>query len=412
MRNPGDAVGSHGTLALKALTCMMFFTFAMTTDAVGSVIPELLREFDLSLTAAGAFHYVPMIAIAAGGLALGFLADRAGRKATIILGLVAYGVSSLLFAFGNAFAFFVLLLGVAGVGVSVFKVGALALIGDLSRSTREHTALMNTVEGFFAVGAIAGPAIVATLLAAGISWKYLYVLAAVICAVLIALAAAVRYPQAHGELQAAASLPHTITMLSNPYALGFSALIMLYVAVEVAIYVWMPTYLGSYAGSAGWLAAYALTIFFVLRAAGRFLGAWVLARVSWRTVLATFSLAILLCFAGSLYGGPALAVYLLPLSGLFMSVVYPTLNSKGISCFRRAEHGAVAGIILFFTAFAAAVGPLAMAAVSDVFGDIKFGFVLATAFALLLFLGTLANWRYDPAGRRLAERDGADYVRA
>src|SRR5690606_26050567 len=91
MRNPGDAVGSHGTLALKALTCTMFFTFAMTTDAVGSVIPELLREFDLSLTAAGAFHYVPMIAIAAGGLALGFLADRAGRKATIILGLVAYG---------------------------------------------------------------------------------------------------------------------------------------------------------------------------------------------------------------------------------------------------------------------------------------------------------------------------------
>src|SRR5690606_9928821 len=196
-----------------------------------------------------------------------------------------------------------------------------------------------------------------------------------------------RYPQAHGEQQAAASLSHTLTMLRNPYALGFSALIMLYVAVEVAIYVWMPTYLASYTGSAGWLAAYALTIFFVLRAAGRFLGAWVLGRASWRTVLATFSLAILLCFAGSLYGGPAVAVYLLPLSGLFMSVVYPTLNSKGISCFRRAEHGAVAGIILFFTAFAAAVGPLAMAAVSDAFGDIKFGFVLATAFAVLLFLG-------------------------
>jgi MFS transporter, DHA1 family, quinolone resistance protein len=412
MRNPKDAGGSHSALPIKALTCMMFFTFAMTTDAVGSVIPELLREFDLTLTAAGAFHYVPMIAIAAGGLALGFLADRAGRKATIILGLVAYGVSSLLFAFGNAFAFFVLLLGIAGVGVSVFKVGALALIGDLSRSTREHTAFMNTVEGFFAVGAIAGPAIVATLLAAGISWKYLYVLAAVICGVLIVLAAAVRYPQTETPSPTPASFAHTLTMLRNPYALGFSALIMLYVAVEVAIYVWMPTYLASDSGSAGWLIAYALTIFFVLRAAGRFLGAWVLGRVSWRTVLAAFSLAILLCFAGSLYGGPAYGVYLLPLSGLFMSIVYPTLNSKGISCFTRAEHGAVAGVILFFTAFAAAVGPLAMAAVSDAFGDIKFGFVLATAFALLLFVGSLANWRFDPAGRRLAERDDADYAAA
>jgi fucose permease len=347
-----------------------------------------------------------------GGLTLAFLAAHPAPKATIVLGLVAYGVSSLLFAFGSAFAFFVLLLGVAGVGVSIFKVGALALIGDVSRSTREHTSFMNTVEGFFGVGAIAGPAIVATLLAAGISWKYLYVLAAAICALLIALAAAVRYPPSQAPSQSSASFAHSLTMLRNPFALGFSALIMLYVAVEVAIYVWMPTYLASYAGSAGWLVAYALTIFFVLRAAGRFVGAWLLSRVSWRTVLAAFSLAIVLCFAGSLYGGPAYGVYLLPLSGLFMSVVYPTLNSKGISCFARAEHGAVAGVILFFTAFAAAVGPLAMAAVSDVFGDTKFGFVLATGFALLLFVGSLVNWRYDPAGRRLAERDDSDYVAA
>ena len=87
-----------------------------------------------------------------------------------------------------------MLLGAAGIGVSVFKIGALALIGDVSRSTREHTTFMNTVEGFFAVGAIVGPAIVATLLAAGLSWKYLYVIAAAICGVLVAAAAMARYP--------------------------------------------------------------------------------------------------------------------------------------------------------------------------------------------------------------------------
>ena len=95
-----------------------------------------------------------------------------------------------------------------------------------------------------------------------------------------------------------------------------------------------------------------------------------------------------------------------------MSVVYPTLNSKGISCFPPSEHGSVAGVILFFTAFAAAVGPLAMAAVSDAFGHIKFGFMLATGFALLLFAGTLLNWRFDPAGERLARCREPDYTPA
>lgn len=412
MESPERARSRPELLLIKALTCMMFFTFAMTTDAVGSIIPTLLTEFNLSLRAASAFHYAPMIAIAVGALGLGFLADRIGRKPTIVIGLALYGLSSLLFAFGSGFGLFVVLLAAGGIGISVFKIGALALIGDVARSTREHTTFMNTVEGFFAVGAIVGPAIVATLLAAGLSWKYLYVIAALICVVLLAAAASARYPSSVRAEQGGASFADTLRKMRDAHALGFSALIMLYVAVEVAVYVWMPTYLQGYTGAASWLATYALTIFFVLRAAGRFLGAWFLRKLSWSTVLATFAAAILACFAGSLYGGPDQAVYLLPLSGLFMSVLYPTLNSKGISCFPRSEHGAVAGVILFFTAFAAAVGPLAMGAISDALGDIKYGFVLATGFAALLFAGLLINRVFDPAGARLAKRDDSDYAAA
>jgi fucose permease len=271
---------------------------------------------------------------------------------------------------------------------------------------------MNAVEGFFAVGAIVGPAVVATLLADGLSWKYLYSLAAGICALLLATASVARYPAMTSAAGSAATLAQTLRKMRDGYALGFSSLIMLYVAVEVAIYVWMPTYLQNYAGPSPRLATYALTIFFALRAAGRFFGAWLLGKLSWSAVLVAFSAAILACFAGSLYGGADYAVYLLPLSGLFMSVIYPTLNSKGISCFPRSEHGAVAGVILFFTAFAAAAGPLAMAAVSDALGDIKFGFVLATGFALLLFAGLLLNRLLDPAGARLASRNASDYAEA
>ncbi|MEY4643129.1 MAG: hypothetical protein RLZZ227_3123 [Pseudomonadota bacterium] len=388
---------------IRALTCMMFFMFAMTTDAVGSIIPALIAEFDLSLSAASAFHYVPMVAIALGGLGFGFLADRGARKRTLMLGLALYGVGSLLFVFGQSFGFFIVLLAVSGLGVSIFKVGALALIGDITHSPRAHTSFMNTVEGFFAVGAIVGPALVATLLGAGISWKYLYVAAAGICLLLMLATLRVQYPVAHRADAEPAAWRQTLALLKNPFALGFSTLIMLYVAVEVAIYVWMPTWLANYSGALPWLATYALTVFFVLRAVGRFIGAWLLERAAWDSVLAVLAFAILLCFTGSLVGGEAWALWLLPLSGLFMSVVYPTLNSKGISCFPRNEHGAIAGLILFFTAFAAAMGPLAMAALSDALGGIRYGFMLATGFALLLWLGLLWNRIYAPAAQRLAQ---------
>src|SRR5438477_10531770 len=163
--------------AIKALTFLMFMMFAMTTDSVGIIIPEIIKQFHLSMTAAGAFQYATMGGIALAGFFLGFLADRLGRKRTIIIGLAAFAADAYLFAAGQSFAFFVVLLAISGVSIGVFKTGALALIGDISRSTTEHTSIMNTMEGFFGIGSILGPALVARLLAAGVHWKWLYVIA-------------------------------------------------------------------------------------------------------------------------------------------------------------------------------------------------------------------------------------------
>jgi MFS transporter, FHS family, L-fucose permease len=52
---------------------------------------------------------------------------------------------------------------------------------------------------------------------------------------------------------------------------------------------------------------------------------------------------------------------------------------------------------------------LAMGAVSDAFKHPRYGFVLATIFAALLFAGLLVNWMYDPAQKRLATVDSSEY---
>lgn len=404
-----DRVRDQNLALVKTLTYLMFAMFAMTTDSVGVIIPELIRTLRLSLTAAGTFQYATMTGIAVAGLFLGSLADRFGRRRTVIVGLGLFAAACFLIPAGNTLRFFAVLLALSGLAIGIFKTGALALIGDVSRSTAEHTSIMNTLEGFFGVGAIVGPALLTRLLAAGLSWKWLYVIAGGLCVILVVLALLVRYPEtprraAHG------SLSGTGAALRNPYVLAFSAGAFLYVAVEAAIYVWMPTLLARYTGSAAALAAYSLSVFFLLRAAGRFLGAWMLRQAGWQLVLMVFSGGILACFAFTVIGGVTWGVFLLPLSGLFMSVMYPTINSKGISCVPRGDHGAAAGVILFFTCVAAVAAPLMLGAAGDAFGDIIYGYWLASGFAVLLFCGSILNWALNPTRAVLEQHDMTEYV--
>lgn len=408
-----EAKKARGYAMVSLVTFAMFFMFGMTTDAVGEIIRLARGELNLSNTQASAFHWATMSAIALSGLFLGFLADRLGHKQTIILGLSIYGSASVLFFAGKSFEVYVGLLFMTGLAIGVFKTAALALIGDISSSTEDHTRKMNAVEGFFGVGAIIGPALVVTLDGNGLSWRWLYLIAAALCAVMIAAATLTTYPKSVRPAKAKANVGRSISLLASPYALGFSFAIAMYVASEVAVFVWLPTFLEGFdgAGPSAFFAAYAVMIFFVLRAAGRFLGVWILDRFDWKLVMLVFTGAIFACFCLSVVGGRNVSVFLLPLSGLFMSMIYPTLNSKGISCFPKHDHGAIAGLILFFTAVSAALSPLAMALVSDAFGhgDMRIGFTLATAFAGLLFATAIANRVFDPAKRALAAANESDY---
>src|SRR5881394_31325 len=395
---------------LKTLTYLMFAMFAMTTDSVGIIIPEIVKTFRLSLTAAGTFQYATMAGIALAGFLLGHLADRYGRKATIVVGLTLFAAASYLFIAGTSFVFFSALMALAGIAIGIFKTGALALIGDISRSTAEHTSIMNTVEGFFGIGSIVGPALLSQLLNRGVSWQWLYAIAGSICVVLILTALSVRYPTRVSARTEQTDLKSVSAVMKNRFVLLFSLGAFLYVAVEAAIYVWMPTLLAGYNGPGKWIAIYSISIFFLLRAGGRFLGAWMLNKLSWSAVITICSGMILACFAISIAGGVSWGVYSLPLSGLFMSVIYPTINSKGISCVPKSQHGGAAGVILFYTCISAVLAPLAMGAVSDAMGGPLYGFMLATGFAALLFLGLVLNHVFNPAAAVFQRADQNDYA--
>jgi fucose permease len=306
-----------------------------------------------------------------------------------------------MFPFGHSFGYFLVLLLATGVAIGLFKTAALALIGDISEHPKEHTQTMNIAEGFFGIGAIIGPALVTYMINDGISWVYLYAIAGASAVALMIIASFTRYPSRPDINREHINWRSSLRMMRDPYCLGFSTAIALYVVVEAGIYVWMPTLLLDYQGSYVWLATYALSIFFIFRAAGRFLGAWILSFVRWQTAILLFTGLIFSCYLFSTLLGLNAAVWLLPASGLFMSIIYPTLNSKGISCFDSHEHGAIAGVILFFTAAAAALGPLLMGLIGDLFGHVHYGFTFAMVCAGGLFALAIWNALRDPSANRL-----------
>jgi fucose permease len=47
MNTKSDKAGLQSLTIIKWLTYLMFMMFAMTTDAVGVIIPEVMKEFNL-----------------------------------------------------------------------------------------------------------------------------------------------------------------------------------------------------------------------------------------------------------------------------------------------------------------------------------------------------------------------------
>jgi FHS family L-fucose permease-like MFS transporter len=141
-----------------------------------------------------------------------------------------------------------------------------------------------------------------------VDWKWLYVIAGSLCTLLIIMAYKVDYPEFKASDVNAKKGSHfvsSLNLLKKPYSMGFSIGAFLYVAAESAIYVWMPSYLvcdassledtfACYASNGQqMLAMCAVAVFFSLRAAGRFVGIWMMQRFNWALVLMLFSGAIL-----------------------------------------------------------------------------------------------------------------------
>jgi len=149
---------------------LAYFTFGMITNVLGVVIPEVIKEYNLSLFAAGILPFAFFLAYGLCSIPAGLLMDRLGARPMVLFGVLLMGVGCLVVAWARNYPLMVTMIFAVGVGVTVLQTAGNPLIQLLDRLENYHRNLTLTI-GFCGIGAFLGPFILAFFTGTGRPWQ-------------------------------------------------------------------------------------------------------------------------------------------------------------------------------------------------------------------------------------------------
>ncbi len=188
----------------------------------------------------------------------------------------------------------------------LLKVGYLAL-------------LMNLLHFFYGVGSTLTQKITGYLIFNGVSWRTVFIAYFLLYFFGLFFYLFVQQPEESHEEKEAQKKPiqHKKLLIVCCLALGF------YVSSEMQTANWMLNYLKEVKGMNTNVGATYVALFFGVFSIGRLLGGFVVERYGYmKSIVISLCLALILYLTGLIFGGKSL--YLISMSGLFFSITYPT----------------------------------------------------------------------------------------
>ncbi|OLE81013.1 MAG: hypothetical protein AUG06_02755 [Actinobacteria bacterium 13_1_20CM_2_65_11] len=305
------AAGDRVRLTRASLVAIaaIFFLMGTLASAYGPLLEHLARRFDVSLVVAGGVLSVHFFGALLGVIVSMRLLQQVSSR-TFVLGAVAcLGLGCAGVAVAPSWPAFLGGVLVIGFGFGALDIGCNQLVAH-SEGTR-RTAVLNALNGAFAVGAVAGPILVTT--AGRTHLGLLYGGAALVALALVPLVAGISgrlpfTPQPKAEKSFA---------LLAIFMVGFA----LYVGVETGIGGWMPSHLESVGLQS--LAAAAFTSgFWLALALGRLLIALVPAHIPERAIVIYGLSVAAIVLLVALMPGAAPFAYIA--AGLAIAPIFPT----------------------------------------------------------------------------------------
>ena len=384
-------------IGIKIALFLNYFVFAFLLNSVGTVILQVQRSMDVSKGSASVLEGFKDIPIAIASFILASFLPKIGLKKSMLLGLALVSIFCFITPFTNGFWYFKILFLVIGVSFALIKIAVFATIGLITNNQKEHGSFMGILEGVFMGGILLGNIVFSLFIddtnPKSTNWLniYWFMGGVALLAFMVLFVSKLDESQATIEKRKfSEDFKEMLLLIVKPLTLIFIISIFLYVLIEQSFQTWFPTFYTDIINAPASMAVQAGAVLGGAFMIGRFLGGFILNKVKWIYLL-SFCLvasAILIVLVLPLSGNssteglitwsnaPAV-VYLMPLIGLFLAPVYPTINSTILSSLPKHMHSSMAGLIVVFSALGGTTG-------SIITGNVFQKYDGATAFYLSL----------------------------
>ncbi len=342
----------------------------------------MLAELNISYGTGGNIFFGEYLGFLIATLITGILADRFGLKSVILLAglLLGIGVSGYSF-FSSA----ILLSGslfVLGLGLGALELGPNAIIVTLHHERKGlYLNLMSVLHG---LGSLVAPLFAGWLLSLSVSWRVIYRWDVLLIAIFFILFIFLRFPKA--EEKAQLDFRHIPQIAFKGQLPWFYVAITFYVAAEIGLASWLVTFLQQIRSAPVALSNQSLSLFFAMMMIGRLVGGFFVHRIGYLRSILIMTIGSLVCIIAGLFGPKELS-FLLPVTGFFFSIIFPTITAA-VSDSYTENANTILGVLFTFAGLGGLIGPWLIAWGSDLFG-LVFGFSIIILFVFILLVSVM-----------------------
>ena len=371
---------------LQIVPVMLCFFAMGFVDLEGTASNYVQKDLGLTDSQANLFPSLVFFWFLIFSVPTGMLMNRIGRKKTVLVSLVITAVSLLVPIAGEGYYTMLVAFSLLGIGNAVMQTSLNPLVsnlisGDKLASTLTFGQFVKAIASFLAP-ILAAWGATTYLPTFGLGWRALFVIYAVVCFLSISALAAT--PIEEERPDKASGVGECLKLLAKPFVLLCFVGIMCHVGIDVGTNTTAPKIIMERLGLPLEEAGFAISVYFIFRTAGCFLGAFILRTVPAR-IFFGISVAMMLAAMGMLMVCDSLtAIYAaLGLIGFGNSNIFSVIFSQAILS-NPTEKNEVSGLMIMGL-FGGTVFPLAMGFAADAVGQAGAVAVMTLGVAYLLY---------------------------